>query len=312
MKTVILNAGQALRLHEVGGYASLRADEPIAAFVEFGSELPPWITFISPASKIWGARFRISDLHGAREGAVLRDAEMQRRIKSLFPPPAIYSLAPLPVVGACASDTSESVHAELQGYYHLSAVIAQDVKQAKDVIKRAEAWLREFPREAISNMDDAALESAGWLSPRAESQRPYGRLLFAAPAVAQGMRGAAIDQIVDDLKRALQIGVSLDSLQLDPRFLRVPKFSLGLMSMEMASQGVPPQVIQIAELRAQLVENLDSPLLFDDVAAERRRLDDEYKDLLVSKQDAGARIRASLDRYVSRWAMPLAKAVIID
>jgi hypothetical protein len=311
MKTEILGVSDALRLYELGGYASLRTDEPIAAIVELGSDLPSWITFVSPIDKIWGMPFRISDLHRAREGAVLRDAAMQRRITSLFSPSTIYSLAPLPVVDACASDTSKSIHAGLQGYYHLSAFMARREKHG-DMIQAAEAWLRSFPRETINNMDDALLGSLGWLSSRAESQRDYGLLLFGSPAVAQGMRGASIDQVIDSLKHALMVDVSLDSLKLDPRFLRMPKFSLGLMSWTMAPQRVQQKLMLIAELRAQLIAKLDSPLFFDDVVAERLRLDDEYRDLLHAEQDAGARIRASLDRYVSIWADALARAVIID
>lgn len=312
MKTVVLNAMEALRLHESGGYVSLRAAEPTAAVVEFGPELPPWVTFVSPSSKIWGMRFRIGDLHAAREGAVLRDAEMQRRIRALFPDSAICSLAPLPVVEACVSDPSGSVHAGLQGYYQLSAVIAQDMTEARGAIQGAAAWLLDFPREATGNMDAVVLDGAGWMSPRSESRHSYAQLLFATPAVTQGMRGVAMDQLTDALKQSLRTGVTLDTLQLDPRFLRVPRFSLGLTTAAMAPKPVQAQLIQIAELRAQLVERLDSPLVFDDVTAERLRIDDEYKDLLAAEPDAGARIRASLDAYVSRWAGPLARATIID
>jgi hypothetical protein len=197
MKTEIFSVSDALRLHELGGYASLRTAEPVAAIVELGSDLPSWITFVSPVDKIWGMPFPISDLRRAKEGAVLRDAAMQRRITSMLSPSTIYSLAPLPVVDACVSDTSKSVHAELQGYHHLSAFIAQRETQG-DVIQGGEAWLQDFPRESVGNMSDVALESAGWLSLRAEAKRAYyGLLLFAMPAITQGTRGASIDQVID-------------------------------------------------------------------------------------------------------------------
>jgi hypothetical protein len=79
-----------------------------------------------------------------------------------------------------------------------------------------------------------------------------------------------------------------------------------------APQRVQQKLVLIAELRAQLIAKLDSPLFLDGVVAERLRLDEEYKCLLLAEQDAGARIRASLDRYVSLWAGAVAKAMIPD
>jgi hypothetical protein len=308
MKILRLNARDARQLHGSGGYSSVRALETVVAVVELTPDLPTWATFIAPIGTIWGMRFPVSDLHGAKEGAVLRDVSMQSTIRSLLPVGALHALAPPSVVESCTARPEKSVHSELWGYYHLSAYTVDKADQAMRACAAAEAWISRFRREVLIPMEDSVLEREGWLSARAASEDFYALLLYAAPAMEGVDHGVHAETIIAALEETIKSGVSLNALRLDPRFLRMPKFALGLTNAALGLQRLSPPILRIAELRATLVERLESPLLFDVVAAEAVRCRDEYASV-VPKTEL-ERIGAHLENYLHRWRALLANAEI--